>query len=181
MPQPKRPGRNDAEWTADDYLASRNLRTLWDRKARKINLSQNKFANRWGISQGATSRYINGILRLNPEAVLKFATSLEVDPLQIDPRLGELVKTKKNEYIHSIKVKTTDFEPRIFQGDWITLDTLNKPKANRLVCAHNNHILLIGRYKPDTHELIHPITQLTLPIPPGVMLHNIQAIIPEGL
>lgn len=177
MPQPKREGRNDAEWTPEDFTASRNLLRLWRRKAPDLNLSQNKLSRQWGISQGAVSRYINGILRLNAETVLKFAIALDVSPEDIDPRISQLMRTKKNEYLHAISVQTTDYEPRVLKGDWISLDILNKPKPGKLVAAHQNNLLILGTYT-EQGDLLHPTTKQPQPYPPDALLHNISGIIP---
>lgn len=177
MPQPQRPNRNDAPWTPEDYTASRTLLRLWKRKSKELQLTQNKLARQWEITQGAVSRYINGIIKLNPEMVLKFAKSLDCDPTLIDPRMSELVRTKKNDYIHSILVKTNAYEPRIFHEDWITIDTRNKPKPGRLVAAHDAHTLIIGVLQ--NNHLVHPITHQPQPINDSLMLHNIEAIIPK--
>jgi transcriptional regulator with XRE-family HTH domain len=179
MPQPQRPDRHDAEWTKEDFTASYNLKRLWENKKAKLHLSQNKVARRWDITQAAVSRYINGTLRLNPEIILKFATSLEVDPITIDPRLGQFMRTRKHEYLYSLKVTHADYAPRILPGDWLNLDTLNKPKHGKLAAAHNNDTLLVGTFDAATYTLAHPLTQTPQPIPPGMSLHLVLGIIPQ--
>jgi transcriptional regulator with XRE-family HTH domain len=178
MPQPTREGRHDADWTPEDFNASNNLRRVWLTKAPTLGLSQNKLSRQWKISQGAISRYINGILRLNPETILKFAVVLDVPPEYIDPRINQLMRTKKTEYLHAIVIKTQEYEPRIFMGDWISLDVLNNPKPGKLVAAHMGDQLLIGYY--TDHSLKHPTTGTLQPIPDKLLVHNISGIIPGG-
>ena len=174
---PKREGRNDSDWTADDFTASHNLKRLWLRITPTLHLSQNQLAKRWDCTQSAVSRYINGKLCLNPETVLKFAVVLDVPPETIDPRITQLMRHKKHEYLHSIVVKTNEYEPRVFQGDWVSLDVVNKPKEGRLVAAHNTQDLLIGIYRQGV--LFHPTTNVPQVIPPNYIVHNVTGIIPK--
>jgi hypothetical protein len=114
---------------------------------------------------------------LNPETVLKFSVELDVPPETIDPRINQLMRTRKHEYLHSIVVRTTDYEPRIFNGDWISLDVINKPKEGKLVAAHNPTTLLIGYYQAGV--LMHPTRNEPQAIEPGMIVHNISSIIPK--
>lgn len=177
MPQPTRPNRNDAEWSREDYLASKNLRRLWDEKSPILKLSQNKIAKQWGISQPAVSNYLNGILRLNVEMILKFATSLDVEPLAIDTRLSKIMKIKKHDYSHTIVLSSTQYTPRFMCGDTLVLDMTRPPKPKDFCVAHNNKHMLLGYYINDT-TLKHPTQNTLQTTPNGYLIHVISSIIP---
>lgn len=144
----------------------------------QLALSQNKVARRWGITQAAISRYINGVLRLNVEIVLKFATSLRVEPETIDPRITQFMRKRNNRYTMALVVRDKTYEPRIIERDWINLDTLNKPKPGKLTAAHWDNRLVLGYYD-EKGVLYHPLTREEQPIPPTAFLNIVTGIIPK--
>lgn len=72
--------------TDQDRLAAANLKRIWGRKKKELNLTQEKAADAFGIkTQSAISQWLNGKVPLGPVAVLRFARLLEVDPTDIRP------------------------------------------------------------------------------------------------
>lgn len=178
MPRPTRPGRHDADWTPADYAASANLKELWNQKARALNLSQNKVAKRWGWSQPAVSYYLNGLLRLNTDAVFQFAISLDIDPTAIDPRLAAFMKSKPPKLTrrHTVTLTTNDYTPRLCQGDAITIDHDHPATINTLSITCTTPIQ-IG-YLTDHNTLLHPVTKQEYPIAANCRAHPIHSIHP---
>jgi phage repressor protein C with HTH and peptisase S24 domain len=67
-----------------DVAAAERLHAIWDRKAKKLGLTQQKAGDRMGgITQGAVGHYLKKRSALNLRAVLQFASMLEVDPREI--------------------------------------------------------------------------------------------------
>ncbi len=64
---------------------SKNLNDLWNGRDKK--LTQMIAAESMGLKQSAVSRYLKGEIRLNIEAVIKFAKILKCQPSDIDPEL----------------------------------------------------------------------------------------------
>lgn len=124
------------------------------------------------------SNYINGFLRLNIPITLRFALLLNVDPEQIDPRLGFIVKGRKLEYTHTIKIPTTEYEPRIFKGDSVVLDHKNKPAIDNLCAAWKTADTLVVGYFQNPETLLHPITKLPQTVTPDMIVQPIASIIP---
>lgn len=99
--------------TEADVDASRNLKKIYLRKKRSLNLSQVKLAKAVGMKQATISQYMNGVIALNTPAVLSFSKALRVHPADIDPRLGQLLsqvceftsESKKIPIIHSTSGK----------------------------------------------------------------------------
>jgi hypothetical protein len=68
-------------------LAVRNLQKLWRSKQLEMKFTQVQAAKTLAWTQGAISHYLNDVTELNPQAVIKFANFLDVDPLEIDPNI----------------------------------------------------------------------------------------------
>jgi len=69
--------------TAKQESARQNLRRIWDAKKDELGLTQQKVAERFGVTQGAVSHYLNGQNPLGQLQALKFAKALQVDPSEI--------------------------------------------------------------------------------------------------
>ena len=71
---------------------ARRLKNLWDIKKSDLGLTQETAAKQLGFARQSTvSQYLNALIPLNTEAVLKFAKLLEIKPTDIDPGLGKLL------------------------------------------------------------------------------------------
>jgi len=68
-------------------MAANNLRRIWESKKRELNVTQADAAQKLGWTQGAFSQYLNNITELSPQAVIKLANFLEIDPELIDPSI----------------------------------------------------------------------------------------------
>lgn len=75
--------------TNTDLENAARLARVWRQKKDELNLTQEKLAEEWAVSQSTISQYLNGRIALNTDAVLRFAKRLEVSPLQIAPDLLE--------------------------------------------------------------------------------------------
>jgi SOS-response transcriptional repressor LexA len=73
--------------TSDDRLRAQNLRRLWLLKKTDLELTQVKAASILGITQASFSQYLNCVIALNTDMVLKMAALLHVAPGEIDPSL----------------------------------------------------------------------------------------------
>lgn len=72
--------------------AADNLKRIWEEKRQRLDLTQERAAERLGwTTQGAVSHYLNGRNPLNADAILRFASLLDVDPREIDPAIAELL------------------------------------------------------------------------------------------
>lgn len=65
-----------------------NLRRIWDQYKREHKITQVEVGKKLGMSQSGFSHYISNITALNPSAIMKIATFLEVHPAEIDPSWG---------------------------------------------------------------------------------------------
>lgn len=95
------------------------LYAIWKRKKIEFNLTQKEAADLLGWTAGALSQYLNGHTSLKPEAIIKLANFLEVDPCEIDPQMKHFipqVATIKIKYHYgnsATKIKNED-------QNWIT-------------------------------------------------------------
>lgn len=71
-----------------DKDAAKRLKAIWDRKAKELNLTQQKAAEAFGRTQGLIGQYLNCHTALGPVATLKFARLLRVSPQEIRPDFG---------------------------------------------------------------------------------------------
>lgn len=78
--------------TPECVKKAENLKRVWDLKKGPMELTQEIAAKRLGFARQSTvSQYLNGLIPLNAEAVLKFAKLLDVKATDIDPSLGQLL------------------------------------------------------------------------------------------
>ena len=96
--------------TAAESLAASNLRLLWDTKKSEMGLTQELAAYKLGWkTQGAVNQYLNGKIPLKIEAILKFASLLNVDPIDISEEIvsgtigSQYSKKKDTEYGKRLK------------------------------------------------------------------------------
>ena len=75
--------------TADQKKAAERIRATWLRKKEQLGLTQERAAGSVGWSQGMFNHYIHGRKALNTEAVLRFATILDEDPVALAPEILE--------------------------------------------------------------------------------------------
>lgn len=76
--------------TTDEVQAAEKLRALWDRRAKGLNLTQEKAAHALGFkNQSAVSQYLNGRVPLSAKALAGLAQLLEVAPEEISKPLAE--------------------------------------------------------------------------------------------
>lgn len=83
------------ELTSEEMQWAANLKRLWLSRARnpKTNrrLSQEEAAERAGwVAQSTVSQYINGVIPLNTDAILKFAELIPCAPSDINPSLSKV-------------------------------------------------------------------------------------------
>lgn len=77
--------------TEEDLLAAKKLKQIWDEKKKPLGLTQEKAADLLGFAtQASISHYLTGKQALGVEAVLKFASLLQVAPEEIRPDMSEL-------------------------------------------------------------------------------------------
>lgn len=176
MSPKNRADRNEAPWTDADHTATRNLASLWSQIAPKKKLTQTGFARFWNMSQPAVHLYLHGVNKLNPEAILKFAKYLGVEPVQIDPRIARLMKIKDT-HAYAIFIDTDEFEPRIQKGDSVTIDIETPPTVGDLTIAYNALSVQIGYLTPEK-TLRHPATSSTITPDPSMLIQKINSIKP---
>lgn len=79
--------------TPEEEADAHRLQKEWARK-KKDGMTQEAVSAMCGWeSQSAFSQYLNGVIPLNLEAVLRIARAIEVVPSDISPRLSELLPT----------------------------------------------------------------------------------------
>ena len=80
---------------AKDKDRAAKLKALYQSKKKELNLNQTTLADQLDMTQGAVSQFMNALVPLNTDAILKFAKVLDELPTAIDPDLDKLLKTKK--------------------------------------------------------------------------------------
>lgn len=76
--------------TDEQILWKENLKEIWLEKKKIHGFSQESAAFSMDMGNQATvSHYLNGHMPLNTNAILAFATFLDVDPARINPKLKE--------------------------------------------------------------------------------------------
>lgn len=80
--------------TPDEIIWKDNLKAIYKRKKKALGLTQEKLADLCGWkTQAAVSNYMNGVIPLNTDAKIKFASVLEVGVTEIDPQMSSLPAT----------------------------------------------------------------------------------------
>lgn len=93
-------------------VAVSNLRKIWDAKKVEMKFTQVEAANKLGWTQGAISHYLNNITSLNPQATIKFANFLGVDPMEIDPSIKEHLPNTRT---RNIRYDSSDITKKLDQ------------------------------------------------------------------
>lgn len=75
--------------TQADREKAKRFRDLWLKRKDALELTQKKAALRLNIAQASFSQYLNCVIALNTDMVLKIARLLEVSPGEIDPELSK--------------------------------------------------------------------------------------------
>lgn len=77
---------NDLHLTED----AQRLRAVWDMEKRRpgVKISQKAMALEWGVNASNITQYLNGHIKLNTEAKLRFAAYLKKPVLQIWPHFS---------------------------------------------------------------------------------------------
>ena len=110
-------------------VAVTNLRKIWEQKKHEMEITQIEAAEKLGWTQGAFSQYLNGITQLGPSAVIKIANFLDVDPLAIDPNIGQaLPHVKKTIVTYSFR----DAETKLNEVQDVNLDVLDNAVRVRM-------------------------------------------------
>jgi len=85
---------------SDLPTAVENLQAIWNRKKVEMEFTQQEAAKDLGWSQGAISHYLNHVTELNPQAIIKFANFLDVDPREIDPEIESSLPSIQKIKVH---------------------------------------------------------------------------------
>ncbi len=78
--------------TAEQLADAKRLKDIYVSKKKQLGISQEKFADELGKSQGAISHYLNGTNALNLEIAAYFANKLEVTITDFSPTLDKQAK-----------------------------------------------------------------------------------------
>lgn len=141
--------------TVKDRAKARTLKNLWESRKNDLELTQNSAAKQLGLSQPSFSQYLNAVIPLNTDIVLKFAQMLQVDPKQIDPNIIDISTLAKN------AVNKTKVVPFIGSISGKSIVGAEPALAEGLSDLHQSYAAILA----DTHELN------------GVGLHKGSAII----
>lgn len=138
-------------FTTADLLAARKLRRLWEQEKDRLGLTQEKAAELLGFStQGTVSHYLNGRLALGAEAVLRFATLLQVSPEEIRPDMAQLFATIRQTPTH----KTEHIATPRSRDDLTEKELLLLELYNDLPDSEAEKILNLMKDKRDYFERI---------------------------
>lgn len=85
----ERKANRKAEPTAADRRAAERLKAIWLAKKGALELTQEKLAAQFGISQPAVGQYLNGEIPLNYLTLVKFCATLQCDPREVREDLPE--------------------------------------------------------------------------------------------
>ena len=117
-------------------MAANNLRRIWESKKRELNVTQADAAQKLGWTQGAFSQYLNNITELSPQAVIKLANFLEIDPELIDPTVTPYTPCFSNKDVKYEWSSATKAE----KGSSVNLDNHVDSFCIRVDAALNNII-----------------------------------------
>jgi SOS-response transcriptional repressor LexA len=85
--------------SAADRAKAKRLKMLWESRKNDLELTQVKAAREMGITQPTFSQYINCVIPLNTDAILKFSDLLRVPPTEIDPSLKNVMTLKPVKHV----------------------------------------------------------------------------------
>jgi transcriptional regulator with XRE-family HTH domain len=76
----------------EERAESARLKAIYRRKKKSLGITQEKLAAQMGFAtQGAVSHYMNSVIAMSNEVVLRFAHHLDVDPREIRPDIWESI------------------------------------------------------------------------------------------
>ena len=102
--------KNSTSIIKDRGKTQTTLRKVWDRKKKELELTQVKVADQLGIKQSSFNQYLNGIIPLNTNFVLKISEILEVAPGELAPELFRYVPLKTKEITVPVLFAVGSFE-----------------------------------------------------------------------
>ena len=76
-----------SDLTQEQIRAAHRLKDIYSSKKKILKLSQQKIAEKYGVTQGLIYQYLNGKIPLNYKAVIWFSDSLDVLPTEIYPEI----------------------------------------------------------------------------------------------
>lgn len=89
--------------TTQDRKKANRLKRLWNARKEDLGLTQVIAARTLQITQPSFSQYLNCVIPLNTDIILKFAKLLGVDPTEIDPALKNVTSTENTQLKAEIK------------------------------------------------------------------------------
>ncbi|EHE4380860.1 LexA family transcriptional repressor [Salmonella enterica] len=118
--------------TEKDIQIAERLRKIWDEKRVRLSLNQEKAADILGFkTQGAVSQLLNAKIPLNTENTLKFSALLEVPAEDINPGLGELLR--------SIRLHTPDSQRNNTLGNFYKYPLFTTVQAGVFTTNDNSY------------------------------------------
>jgi transcriptional regulator with XRE-family HTH domain len=129
--------------TAKDRAKARTLKTLWESRKRDLELTQNSAAKKLDLTQPTFSQYLNAVIPLNTDTILKFAQLLQVDPKQIDSSIIDINALTQN------AVTTSKSVPFIGSISGKSIIGVEPVIAEGLTDQHKSYAAVLI----DTHEL----------------------------
>lgn len=73
--------------TTEDRAKARRLKTIWTQRKAELGLTQIEASKKLNVKQPTLSQYLNCVIPLNTDMILKFSALLRISPSQIDPEL----------------------------------------------------------------------------------------------
>ena len=127
-----------------------NLRKIWNSRKQEIYFTQNDAAKKLGWTQSIISQYLNNIKDLSPQAIIKLANFLDVDPRDIDPSVVEyLPNVQKRAFTYkssdlSKKVRSFSYFHQPKTAFWVKVakNTYLHKKNNKVLMDDTCHILV---------------------------------------
>lgn len=139
-----------------DREAAARLRSYWDLRAKRGD--QTRLAEQWhgldgeGITQGAISQYLSGLVALNAHAVIRFADFLGIDPLVIRCDLPELRKLAQERLLVRAPTESApQIDERLLDARWKTYSPELKAGICRMVESAR---ATAGSGAPENHEVV---------------------------
>ncbi len=159
----------------EDREKAARLKAIYESKKKELGLKQEDAAKHLKVTQSAVSQFLNAIVPLNTDTILKFAELLEVKPSDVDPGLSEkrfqakemlqpvpIIGTISNkqpsDYYKKLWLKKPDYHAIGFEIDEDTIDyqknsylilTLNKKptkNSNVLIRLKKRSRFQTGKY-----------------------------------
>lgn len=143
--------------TTEEIEAAQNLRGIWEAKQKERiergqpKLTQEFAAYEFGITQGQVAKYLNGLIPLNTDMLLKFSELLDVEPTDIMPSfLRGQYKFKATRILD--EAEQYGLNRTILNNALAAARQINEERNLRL----SNH--LIDNYAMSAYEKLAPIS-----------------------